>query len=44
MLCVLNRRQDEGAVEDLEKDGETTFQRIRQRQGCEENRQYAHTQ
>ena len=36
MFCDLNYRLDEGALEGLEKDGETIFQRIRQRQGCEE--------
>ena len=36
MFCDLNYWQDEGALEGTEKDGETIFQRIRQRQGCEE--------
>ena len=36
MFCNLNYRQVEGALEGLDKDRETTFQRIRQRQGCEE--------
>ena len=36
MFCDLNYRQEEGALEGLETDGETTFQRIRQKQGCEE--------
>ena len=35
MLCDLNYRQGEGALEGLEKDGEPTFQRTGQRQGCE---------
>ena len=35
MFWDLNYRQDEGALEDLEKDGDKTFQKIRQRQGCE---------
>ena len=38
MFCDLNYRQDEGALEGTEKGGETTFQRIGQRQGCEEKR------
>ena len=36
MFCNLNYWQDEGAQEGLDKDVETTFQRIRQRQGCKE--------
>ena len=36
MFCDLNYRQDEGSLEGSEKDGETIFQRIRQRLGCEE--------
>ena len=36
MFCDLSYRQDKGALEGLEKDRETIFQRIRQRQGCEE--------
>ena len=36
MFCDLNYRQDEGALEGPKKDGETIFQRIRQKQGCEE--------
>ena len=36
MFFHLNYWQDEGALEGPQKDGETIFQRIRQRQGCEE--------
>ena len=36
MFCDFNYWQDEGALEGTKKDGETIFQRIRQRQGCEE--------
>ena len=36
MFCDLSYLQDKGALEDLEKDRGTIFQRIRQRQGCEE--------
>ena len=36
MFCDLSYRQDKGALEGLEKDRETIFQRIRQRQGREE--------
>ena len=36
MFCDLSYRQEKGALEGLEKDRETIFQRIRQRQGCEE--------
>ena len=36
MFCDLSYRQDKGALEGLEKDRETIFQRIRQRQGCKE--------
>ena len=36
MFCDFSYRQDEGALEGLEKSRETIFQRIRQRQGCEE--------
>ena len=36
MFCDLNYRQDEGALKGLEKDIDITFQRIIQRQGCEE--------
>ena len=36
MFCDLSYRQDKGALEGLEKDRETIFQKIRQRQGCEE--------
>ena len=36
MFCDLSYRQGERALEGLGKDGETTFQRIRQGQGCEE--------
>ena len=34
MFYDLSYRQNKGALEDLEKDGETTFQRTRQRQGA----------
>ena len=36
MFCDLSYLQDKGELEGLEKDRETIFQRIRQRQGCEE--------
>ena len=36
MFSDLSYRQDKGALEDPEKDRETIFQRIRQKQGCEE--------
>ena len=36
MFCDLSYRQDKGALEGLEKYKETIFQRIRERQGCEE--------
>ena len=36
MFCDLSYRQDKRALEGLEKDGETIFQRIRQRQEREE--------
>ena len=36
MFCDLSYPQDKGALEGPEKNGETIFQRIRQRQGCEE--------
>ena len=35
MVCDLNYRLGEWALECLENDGETTLQRIRDRQGCE---------
>ena len=36
LLVRNNNRQDVGTLKDLEKDRETTFQKIRQRQGCED--------
>ena len=39
MFCDLSYRQDEGALEGLEKDRETIFQRICQRQECEEKQE-----
>ena len=36
MFCDLSYLHDKGALESLEKYKETIFQRIRQRQGCEE--------
>ena len=44
MFCDFSYRQDKGALEGLEKDRETIFQRIRQRQGREKNRHYAYIQ
>ena len=36
MFCNFSYRQDKGALEGLKKDRKTIFQRIRQRQGCED--------
>ena len=44
MFCDLNYRQDEGALEGLEEDGETTFKMIRQKRGCEEKQTIAYVQ